>query len=139
MASITLMIMVCWPVCAQTSLANKSGCGDFLTQMGKKPARLIYISCDYFPDEQGKPLRAIYHVSGSFAGNTEKQLIKSVGLNRLTRSCCQWDSPMHQFRDETGKEFSITMVSEETAVATRVAWREILTFEVIVETFTENI
>jgi Domian of unknown function (DUF4952) len=115
------------------------GCGDFLAQMNKKPAHLTYIGCSYFPDRQGKPLRAIYHVSGRFAAATESYLIKSVGLNRLNRSCCQWDSPAHQFKDANGREFSITMTSDETTAARRAVWPKIETFEIVVETFTEEI
>jgi hypothetical protein len=115
------------------------GCGDFLARMYKKPAHLTYIGCSYLPDRQGKPLSAVYHVSGRFAAITETDLIRSVGLNRLSRSCCQWDSPAQYFKDADGREFSITMVSEETTAASRAEWREIATFAVVVETFTEDI
>ena len=114
-------------------------CGDFLAQLDKKPAHLTYIGCSYLPDRQGKPLRAIYHVSGRYAAITEADLIRSVGLNRLKRSCCQWDSPADQFKDANGREFSITMVSEETTATSRAAWPKVTTFEVVVETFTEEI
>ena len=114
-------------------------CGDFLAQMDKKPAHLTFIGCSYLPDRQGKPLRAVYHVSGRFAAATETDLIRSLGLNRLKRSCCQWDSPAHQFKDANGREFSITMVSDETTAARRAIWPKITTFEVVVETFTEEI
>jgi hypothetical protein len=139
-----LFCLVLMPVPGGLTFAPASepapySCGDFLARMDKKPAHLTYIGCSYLPDRQGKPLRAIYHVSGRFAAGTEASLIRSVGLGRLSRSCCQWDSPAHQFKDANGREFSITMVSEETAAASRAAWREITTFEVVVETFTEEI
>ena len=139
-----LFCLVLMPALSGLAFAGASepappGCGDFLAQMDKKPAHLTYIGCSYLPDRQGKPLRAVYHVSGRFAASTEADLIKSVGLNRLNRSCCQWDSPAHQFKDASGREFSITMVSSETKAASRAAWREIMTFEVVVETFTEDI
>jgi hypothetical protein len=126
------------PALARTSESTPRGCGDFLAEIHKKPAHLSYIGCSYLPDRQGKPLRAIYHVSGRFAAITERYLIKSVGLNRLHRSCCQWDSAARQFKDAKGREFSIAMVSEATTIATRTAWRGISTFEVVVETFTED-
>jgi hypothetical protein len=124
---------------AHASEPAPDSCGDFLAQMDKKPAHLTYIGCSYLPDRQGKPLRAVYHVSGRFASATEAYLIKSVGLIRLKRSCCQWDSPAHQFKDTTGREFSITMVSDESVAASRAEWRKITMFEVAVETFTEEI
>jgi hypothetical protein len=114
------------------------GCGDFLAQMDKKPAHLTYTGCSHLPDRQGKPMRAVYHLSGRFAAVTEAYLVKFVGLYRLKRSCCQWDSPPHQFKDANGRQYSITMVSDETTVASRAAWGEIKTFEVVVETFTED-
>lgn len=69
------------------------GCGDFLAQIKKKPAHVEFAGCNYAPDRQGKPLEATYRVSGRFAAATEAYLIKAVGLNRLKRSCCLWDSP----------------------------------------------
>jgi hypothetical protein len=139
-----LFCLVLMPVLGVLTFARASvpapySCGDFLAQMDKKPAHLTYIGCSYLPDRQGKPLRAVYHVSGRFAAIAEAYLIRSVGLNRLNRSCCQWDSPAHQFKDANGREFSITMVSDETTAAGRAAWRKIATFEVVVETFTEDI
>ena len=116
-----------------------NGCGDFLAQMDKKPVHLTYVGCSYLPDRQGKPLRAVYHVSGRFAAATEAYLVKSLGLNPLKRSCCQWDFPERQFKDAKGRKFSITMVSDETTATSRAAWGDISLFEVVVETFTEDI
>lgn len=103
------------------------------------PAHLTYVGCSYLPDRQGKPLRAVYHVSGRFAATTEAYLIKAVGLNRLNRSCCQRDSPASPFTDANGRKFSITMVSDATTTASRAAWPKIALFEVVVETYTEDI
>ncbi len=119
---------------AQTTLA----CADFLAQLHRKPAHTQFVGCTSVPDRQGKPLRAIYHVSGQFAAQAETYLVKATGLARLRRSCCQWDAPPRQFT-ANGREFSIAMVSGETPVATRAAWPEISTFEITVETMTEDI
>ena len=127
------------PVSVLTPAQTEQGCGDFLAQTGKKPAHVIYVGCSSKPDRQGKPLQAIYHVAGQFAAAAEADLIRHTGLSRLKRSCCQWDAPASQFRDGGGREFSITMVSDETVVARRSEWRQIRTFEIIVETFTEDI
>jgi len=114
------------------------GCGDFLAQIRKKPAHVEFAGCNYAPDRQGKPLEATYRVSGRFAAATEAYLIKAVGLNRLKRSCCLWDSPASQYRDSIGRDFLISMVSEETMVSSRSGWPQIVVFEITVETFTED-
>ena len=124
---------------ARGSEPEPHGCGDFLAEIDRKPAHLTYIGCSYLPDRQGKPLRAVYHVSGRFAAVTEAYLVRFVALHRLKRSCCQWDSPAGQFKDANGREFSINMVSDETIATGRAGWRQIKTFEVVVETFTEDI
>ena len=114
-------------------------CADFLAQMHKKPSHLDFVGCTFLPDRQGKPLRATYRVGGGFAAVTEAALIRAVGLNRLRRSCCQWDSPPHAFVDSRGRRFKITMVSADTAATSRADWGGIPTFEVTVETLTEDI
>jgi hypothetical protein len=134
-----LLLMAGDPAPAHASKRAPNGCGDFLAQAHKKPAHLSFIECSYFPDRQGRPLRAIYHVEGRFAAGTEAYLIKSAGLAPLQRFCCQWDSAARQFRDASGREFSIAMVSDETPVASRADWGKITTFEVVVETYTEDL
>ncbi|WP_416223106.1 DUF4952 domain-containing protein [Tianweitania sp.] len=67
-------------------------CGDFLASMRKKPGRAIYIGCSYFPERQGKPLQAIYHVRGQYAADAETSLVSSLGLSRLKHVCCQWEA-----------------------------------------------
>jgi len=122
-----------------TPKTAEQGCGDFLAQMGEKPGHVTYAGCSYMADRQGKPLQAVYHVPGRFAAATEAYFVRKTGLRRLKRSCCQWDGPPDWFRDSSGREISITMVSEETVVARRSDWRRIGTFEIIVEVFTEDI
>ena len=140
MCFLACLILTPTPIAAvQAAKATPQDCGDFLAEIDKKPAHLDYVGCAYVPDRQGKPLRAIYHVSGRFAAATEAALVKSVGLRRLKRSCCLWDSPARQFKDAHGREFSISMTSEETIAATRADWPRIKIFEVVVETFTEYI
>ncbi len=114
-------------------------CGDFLAQMQKKPAHVTYVGCSYAPDRQGKPLQATYRLSGRYAAATEAYLARTVGLNRLKRSCCIWDSPASQFRDSIGRDFQISMGSEETFVSSRGEWHRIGVFAITVETFTEEI
>ena len=127
------------PARADAAPAATASCGDFLTLAHRKPAHVLYQSCQPFPDRQGKPLRAIYAVNGRFAAATEAYFIKSAGLHRLKRSCCLWDSPASSFRDATGREFTITMVSVETPIRRRAEWWRIPRFEIAVELLTEEI
>ncbi len=124
---------------ARSEAKPSPACADFLAQQQKKPAHLTFITCISQPERQGKPLRATYHVRGMFAAQVEATLIKSVGLNRLKRSCCQWDSPATSFLSTKKQTFIISMVSEETAVSKRSQWREIPSFEITVELLTEEI
>lgn len=55
------------------------------------------------------------------------------------RSCCQWDSPPGQFTDTMGQKHAIAMISGETTVASQAEWPKILTFELVVEIFTQDI
>lgn len=123
---------------AGASITPKTTCGDFLARTGKKPAHLVYAGCAYLPDEQGKPLRATYRVGGRYAVATEAYLVRSAKLDKLRRSCCQWDSRPRQFIVR-GQEYTIRMISDETAISSRNAWPRIARFEVTVETFTEEI
>lgn len=126
-------------VSAVPSFASEQDCGDLLARIGKRPSHLNYAGCAYRADRQGKPLRATYRVSGRFAAPAEAYLIRSTRLNRLRRSCCQWDAPPRQFTDASGREYMISMLSDETVVTSRKAWPHIRRFEVIVETLTEEI
>ena len=115
------------------------GCADLLERMHRKPAHVVYTGCRYRPDLQGKPLVARYRVRGRFAGAAEAYFVRSVGLDRLRRSCCLWDTPARQFKDKDGREYSITMVSSETRVTTRAGWRRIAAFEITLDMLTEEI
>ncbi len=114
-------------------------CADFLGQMRIKPAHVAFTGCRFLPDRQGKPLRATYRVDGRHAARAEAELVKTVGLARLRRTCCQWDAPEREFIGSGGRTFSLTMVSEETIVLSRADWSSIGRFEITVITFTEDI
>lgn len=124
---------------AHASAAAPAACGNALARMHRQPAHLIYEGCAFLPKQQGKPLRATYHVSGKHAAAVEAYLAKAFGLKRLKLSCCQWDGPAAQFRDTDGRDVAISMVSEETLVAARSGWPSIGAFAVIVEIYTEEI
>lgn len=136
---VLLTFLAVTAVSGRAASQTSPACGDFLAELHKKPAHTEFVGCSSTPDRQGKPLRATYHVSGQFAAQAETYLVTVTGLARLKRSCCQWDAPPRQFKTADGREFSITMVSGETPVATRAAWPKIPTFEIAVETMTEEI
>jgi hypothetical protein len=135
-------VFTLWPyrsAHAQTLIGKQEVCADFLAALQKKPAHVIFDNCTAMPERQGRPLRATYHVSGVHAARAEAALIKSFGLKRLKRSCCQWDSPAASFKSAQGKEFIVSMVSEESVFTKRSQWREIPRFEIVVEMLTEEI
>jgi hypothetical protein len=122
-----------------TGLANPVTCSDLLAAVSRKPAHLVYKGCRLDADQQGKPMTATYRVAGRYAASVEAQLIRTAGLVRLRRSCCQWDAPPGQFVDGKMRRYRIKMVSGETPVASRRAWARIREFEVTVELLTEDI
>jgi len=124
---------------SSTLSATPVPCGDLLAAARRKPAHVIFTGCRYDPQRQGKPITARYRVEGRFAANVEAQLIKRAGLVRLRRSCCQWDGPPGQFVDGNKQNYTISMVSDETRVASRRYWRKIREFEINVERLTEDI
>ncbi|MCX7098850.1 MAG: DUF4952 domain-containing protein [Methylococcales bacterium] len=122
---------------AQTPL--KSGCADFLGILHIKPPHVLFIKCELDNNQQGKPLRAIYRVAGIHATSAETFLAHTANLSPLRKSCCQWDSPPSQFNGKDGRSYTIYMMSPETKVNYRKQWRNIPSFEIVVETLTEEI
>lgn len=117
----------------------KIGCADFLNLLHIRPAHVQFVKCELDSDRQGKPLRAIYRVPGVHAAAAEAFLVRAANLSYLKKSCCQWDSPPSQFTGKDGRIYTIYMVSPETSVAYRKQWRDIPSFEVVVEALTEDI
>lgn len=117
----------------------KIGCADFLTILHIKPAHVQFVKCALDDDRQGKPLRAIYRVAGVHAAAAEAFLVRAANLSYLKKSCCQWDSPPSQFTGKDGRIYRIYMVSPETSVEYRKQWGDIPSFEIVVETLTEDI
>jgi hypothetical protein len=64
-------------------------CADFLAILKKKPAQVKFESCVAEQEKQGKPLRVHSSVRGQQAVQVEAARVKSFGLMRLKRSCCQ--------------------------------------------------
>jgi len=118
---------------------EKIGCADFLTLLHIKPIHVQFVECKLDNNRQGKPLRAIYSVPGVHAAAAEAFLVRAANLSYLKKSCCQWDSPPSQFTGEDGQAYTIYMVSPETSVDHREQWRDVPSFEIVVETLTEDI
>lgn len=119
------------------SLASQ--CGDYLQILQIKPPHVEFVKCQSDNNRQGKPLRAIYRVAGIHAASAESFLARKAHLPRLRKSCCQWDSSSTPFTDKDGRVYSINMVSAETKIKSRKQWRNISSFEIVVETLTEDI
>ena len=117
----------------------KFGCADFLSILHIKPPHVLFIKCELDKNQQGKPLRANYRVAGIHAASTESFLVHTAHLSRLRKSCCQWDSPPSQFTGKDGRAYTIYMMSPETNVKCRKQWRNIPSFEIVVETLSEDI
>ncbi len=141
-----LFILACIMAFAPDAVARsvaptplKFGCADFLSMLHIKPPHVLFIKCESDKDQQGKPLRAIYRVTGFHAASAETFLVRTAHLSRLKKSCCQWDSPPGQFTGKDGRAYTIYMMSPETSVNNRKQWRNISSFEILVETLTEDI
>lgn len=113
-------------------------CGDLLAKVGRKTAGMTFVGCTARPEGQGKPLVARYSVKGRDAASVEAYFIRTVGLQRLRRSCCQWDAPMASF-DLKGGAYLLTMSSEETTIDSRARWGEIQQFGVEVRLLIEEV
>ncbi len=117
----------------------KIECADFLALLELKPAHVQFVKCELEKDQQGKPLRAIYRVAGVHAAAAESFLGRTIHLPLLKKSCCQWDSPPSQFTGKDGRAYTLYMMSPETNIKERKQWRNIPSFEIVVETLTEDI
>ncbi|WP_051040426.1 MULTISPECIES: DUF4952 domain-containing protein [Methylomicrobium] len=117
----------------------KFGCADFLSRLHIKPPHVLFIKCELDKGQQGKPLRAVYRVAGAHAAAVEAFFERVANLPHLKKSCCQWDSPPGQFTGDDGRTYMVYMMSAETDVKRRKQWRNIPSFEIVVETLTEDI
>lgn len=139
---VTALVALLLSLAAQSALAGPTAapvaCGDLLAKTGRKTAGVTFTGCTAHPERQGKPLVALYTVKGRDAAAVEAYLKRTVGLERLRRSCCQWDAPTAWFTIK-GAEYALTMSSEETVVPSRARWREIREFGIEVRLLTEEI
>jgi hypothetical protein len=106
-------------------------CGDFLAEMHKKPAYVLFVRC--VPrTTPGQPSEATYQVAGRDASLAE-HMFRKMGMRRLTFKCCGWDAPPFSFVYK-GKDFQISMGSE-TAINARKQWNQIQLFTIIVRKY----
>lgn len=117
----------------------KIACADFLNILHIKPAHVEFVKCELDNYRQGKPLRGIYRVAGVHAAAAEAFLVRAANLSYLKKSCCQWDGPPSHFTGKDGRIYRIYMMSPETSIEYRKQWGDIPSFEIVVETLTEDI
>ena len=119
--------------------ATELACSDFLSQLGKKPAYLVYQGCQRNMERQDQPFEARYHVDGKHAGQAEAYMRRTYGLPRLKRYCCAWDSSRHSWRDRrTGYGYAMVMATGETLVRSRADWPRIARFVVQVDGYAQD-
>jgi len=128
-------LLLCTAGSAQAGLA----CGDFLNQLGKKPAYLAYRGCEQQRERQDQPYSARYEVDGRHAQQAEAYLHRIYGMPLLKRYCCAWDSSLHSWRDKrTGIQYVLSMATEETLVRQRRDWPAITRFYVRVDAYAHD-
>lgn len=141
MKAMRVLLWACYAVFAYAQDKPPATCGDFLSQLQKKPKNLEFIECKPHPEEQTKPLVAKYRVKGIYAAGVERYLSRTFGMNRLINHCCLWEiggQPGHaEFHKEDGQIYLLWMSSEETRHSTRDQWPKIHYFYVEVELETE--
>nr|WP_246888690.1 DUF4952 domain-containing protein [Pseudomonas chlororaphis] len=114
-------------------------CGDFLAQIGNKPAYIEFLECHAEPELQTKPLRATYRLAGRDAQAAERYLGEQFRMPPLRRSCCVWDAPPGFYRDPRSHlGYSLFMGSAETFVDRREAWGDIDYFYLTIDLDTEE-
>ncbi|MFJ6092073.1 DUF4952 domain-containing protein [Pseudomonas chlororaphis] len=114
-------------------------CGDFLAQIGNKPAFIEFLECHAEPELQTKPLRATYRLAGRDAQAAERYLGEQFRMPPLRRSCCIWDAPPGFYRDPHSQlGYSVFMSSAETFVDRRESWAEIDYFYLTLDLDTEE-
>ncbi len=124
-----LMLLMILFVSACATPKPDNGCKDFLQEMGKKPAGLVFEGCAPGNKHQLKALVATYSVEGSKAKDVEQSFIAHFKLDPLKFACCGWDGRPTSFKGPNGDEYDLQMHSGETLEKD---WKKIKTFQVVV-------
>lgn len=114
-----------------------SSCDDFLAKLHKKPNNLQFLGCKQRTELQGRPWEASYRVTGGHAAEVERSLVKELGIKRLRRTCCVWESMDNSYRDKHAQFFVISVSTDETTIDSRDHWVEIPYFYVTVYRYGE--
>lgn len=133
------LLLIC--LCAFGSASNaQSRCENFLKLLKRQPAHLEYVKCEKVTEAQVEKLVATYRVSGAFAPDVERFLMRNASMPALRFVCCAWESwPSHlklsrrgYFKNPNSYDYEVTMFTEETLIDSRQKWREIYYFWVTV-------
>jgi len=115
-----------------------SYCDDFLALLHVKPTHLEFLGCKQQTDLQGEPWEASYRVAGSHAAQIESTLTKGLGIKKLRRTCCVWESVHNSYRDKQSQLFVILISTDETTIDRRSRWGEIPYFDIKVDSYPEE-
>lgn len=137
--AVTMVMAILLAAAGQAQPPAQLRCGDFLSELGKKPAYLLYKGCQQQPDRQDQPFSARYEVAGQHAQQAEAYLHRTYGMPLLKRYCCAWDSSLHSWRHKrTGIQYVLSMATEETLVRERTGWPAITRFYLNVDAYAHD-
>jgi hypothetical protein len=77
-------------------------------------------------------------VAGSHAAQIESTLTKGLGIKKLRRTCCVWESVHNSYRDKQSQLFVILISTDETTIDRRSRWGEIPYFDIKVDSYPEE-
>jgi hypothetical protein len=147
-----LAALLAAPASAQTSTATISAaektaeCIDFLAQLNKKPAHLIFENCTTETSQGADVYVANYKVAGKHASVVESYFVKTAGMPKMRRNCCIWESfSASNAKHKTNrgvlrankKTYEVSMGSD-TAVSRRSQWSRVPSFDVTVTLYRDE-
>ena len=143
------LLLFCCFLLPAVSQAAPPACGDFLAEIGAKPAHLEFVECKPSRDAQLAVLEARYRVAGAHAAEVEKYFVDTAHMGRLEFHCCGWESwspsggslahnrPLAE-EGPTEPNLDISMGSGESLISNRDRWAEIPWFYVDVLMYLES-
>jgi hypothetical protein len=127
------------PIISPNSVfAEDKSCGDLLNALHKRPAYIQFVDCTERTDLQDSPLEARYRVEGRHAAEAERYLVKEFKIQKMSRTCCVWESNKNFYREAQKRGFWISMGTDETLVDKRAEWPKIESFDITVDLFREE-
>lgn len=131
---LSILCLWCLPMAAWAE-PQPPACGDYLLQLGGKPAALQYRGCAQQTDVQGQPYVARYRVPGGQAREIEGYLRARFGMPPLRFACCGWHGPAFFYRGGSGHGYLIDFHSAETLEK---HWSRIDRFHIEVRLYAED-